>query len=104
VKGGDDMKIRLSQVISLKTYSEGTISISKEFQSNIIPHKGDMIGDSVWKDPYEHEVDEVIIDYSQDTCFVSLEMIKMDHDNIEVLKEWKQMVKLHGWEPLGYLK
>lgn len=35
----------------------------KTFESNVIPHKGDQIADSVFKDPYEYEVVDVTINY-----------------------------------------
>ncbi|WP_238902652.1 hypothetical protein [Clostridium sp. YIM B02506] len=98
------MKISISQVLSLKTFSNGSITMRKEFESNIIPHKGDMIGDPVFSSPYEYEVADVIIDYENNTCYVTLEMVNMDHNNVEVLKEWKEVCKLHGWEASGYLK
>lgn len=91
------MKVRLSQVISLKTFNKGCFSMCKEFESNIIPHVGDYIQDSVWKDPYEYKVVEVKIDYQEDECYVSLESIRFDHDNKESLKKWCDMVKHHGW-------
>ncbi|MDB2104006.1 hypothetical protein PMW00_13370 [Clostridium paraputrificum] len=91
------MKVMLSQVIGLKTFNKGCFSMRKEFETNIIPHVGDYIEDSVWKDPYEYKVIETIINYQENQCYVSLECIKFDHDNKEVLKEWCDMVKLHGW-------
>lgn len=95
------MKVILSQLIGLKTFNKGCFSIRKEFETNIIPHVGDSIGDSVWKDPSEHKVVEVIINYQEDECYVSLECIKFDHDDKEVLKQWFDMVKLHDWETTG---
>ena len=95
------MKISVSQTISLNDFREGHFIIRKEFESNVIPHKGDFLVDSVWKDPYEYEVVEVQIDYSKDACYVTLSMITFDHNNKEDLKQWHDMVKLHGWETVG---
>ncbi len=95
------MKIILNQFISLKKTNEGFFTIRKEFNSDIIPHKGDKIGDPVWKKPYEYEVIEVIIDYNDNICYVTLEAITFDHNNKEVLKEWFEIVKLHDWETIG---
>lgn len=76
------MKIYLSQCISLNTFNKGNFRIKKEFESNIIPHAGDKIGDSVWKEPYEYEVVETIINYSEDECYVELAMMKFDNVGI----------------------
>lgn len=91
------MKVILSQVIGLSSSNEKHFLMRKEFEANIIPHVGDSIGDSVWKDPYEHKVIETIINYQEDECYVSLESIKFNHNDIDVLKKWCEMVKLHGW-------
>ncbi len=93
------MKVRLSQVVALSTYSQGYFSMNKEFESNIVPHCGDKITDYVWKEPYEYEVIEVIISYVEDVCYVTLEPIRFEHNNKEVIKEWHEMVKSHGWNP-----
>ncbi|NFI05958.1 hypothetical protein FC959_16620 [Clostridium botulinum] len=93
------MKIRLAQLISLNPVSKGCFSMNKEFESDIIPHAGDKIGDSVWKDPYEHEVIEVVINYQENICYVTLESIELA--SIQWLDEWREMVKLHGWTTVG---
>lgn len=95
------MRIILSQLISLKTFNKGSFIIKKEFKSNVIPHAGDKICDSVWKDPSEYVVVETNINYSEDECYVNLEMVKFDHDNKAMLKEWYNIAKLHGWETIG---
>lgn len=94
------MKVILSQVIGLKTWNKGCFNMRKEFDTDIIPHVGDSIGDSVWKDPYEYKVIEVIINYQEDKCYVVLDCIKFDHDDKEILSQWCDMVKLHGWSTI----
>ncbi|MDU7365406.1 hypothetical protein [Clostridium sp.] len=94
------MNVVLSQVIGLKTWNKGCFTMRKEFDTNIIPHVGDSIGDSVWKDPYEHKVMEVIINYQENKCLITLECIKFEHDDKNILKQWCEMVKLHGWSTI----
>ncbi|NGU29031.1 hypothetical protein [Clostridium perfringens] len=96
------MKIRLSQLVALEDFKKGCFTMTKEFESPVIPHGGDKIADSVWKDPYEHNVSEVIIDYSDNTCYVTLEPIRFENNDKDVLKLWYNMVESHGWDH-GYL-
>ena len=91
------MKIILTQVISLQTYGEGYFNMKKEFESEVIPHIGDKITDLVWSDPYEYPVVDVVIDYQQKICTVTLEQIQFEHNDKEYLKRWYDMVKSHGW-------
>lgn len=93
------MKISISQVVTLNTFSKGNYLMRKEFESNIIPHVGDYIEDSVWEE--ETEVVNVTINYNDDTCYVTLKELKFDHDRKEILKEHFNMVKLHGWKTIG---
>lgn len=92
------MKIILMQQIQLEDFRKGWRNITKEFESNIVPHKGDLISDSVWKDPYEYEVVEININYSENECYVSLAPIKLETNDIEHLKKYTEMTKLHHWE------
>lgn len=96
------MKIIISQLIALEDFRQGCFTMTKEFESPVIPHVGDKIADSVWKDPYEHNVLEVTIDYSTDKCYVTLEPIKFENNNKNILKSWHDMVRSHGWDP-GHL-
>lgn len=92
------MKIRLSQHIQLMDFNNGWATITKTFNSTVIPHKGDLITDTVWKDPYEYEVTEVIISYQFDECYVSLKPVVLKTNKKEILKKYIEKVKLTGWE------
>ena len=94
------MKIILSQVIGLKESKRDCFLIKKEYESNIIPQVGWEIYDSLWKDPSEYEVIQVILNYKNNECQVALSSIKLE-GNKEYLKEWYDLVKLHGWETIG---
>jgi hypothetical protein len=72
--------------------------IHKTFDSEIIPRVGDLIEDSVWKDPYEYKVSEVTINYQNDTCYVFLEKQILETDKKEHLSTHLKMTKLHDWE------
>jgi hypothetical protein len=98
VKGGACMKVILNQVVELKNFRKGTARISKTFNSNVIPHKGDVIVDSVWKSDDEQVVDLVEINYQDDQCFVYLPKIVLQTDDKVVLDEYINMTALHGWE------
>jgi len=92
------MKIILSQQLNTGVASPENkfINIYKTFDSVTIPHKGDFIDDSLWKDPYHYEVAEVIINYANNTCFIEMFAYKLpSNDAVD------QMVQLaensHGW-------
>lgn len=93
------MKITINQQVSLKVFNKGWFNMKKTYESDVIPHKGDYITDTVWKDPYEYEVIETVIDYNNNSCDVSLERMELDTNNKEYLNEWKEICKLHGWDP-----
>lgn len=73
-------------------------TVNKSFESNIIPRKGDFLADSAFKDPYEYEVGQVIIDYAQNLCIVYLAPVELNGDSKERLEQEVEMYKLHNWE------
>jgi hypothetical protein len=74
-----------------------TIHIKKHFESNIIPHVGDMIEDPLYKDPYEMAVTEVIINYNDNICTVSIEPIKVLNEYLDM---YRKAAQSHGWNVL----
>lgn len=87
------MLIHLIQYIQTK---DDTIPhpIYKYFDSDIIPHKGDYICDSVWSDTTQYKVDEVIIDYASNRCTVTVEKCVEEWDTFAA---FLNMAKLHNW-------
>lgn len=89
------MTIILSQYVEVEN-DRLPHRIEKKIESSIIPNIGMSIEDSVWKDPYDYKVIEVLINYVEDYCYVTLEkyseIIKNNFKN-----EFASMVKLHGW-------
>lgn len=95
------MKICISQQIIPKSDFREFKQISKEFESNIIPHKGDKIADRFYKEPYEYDVVECTIDYQENKCYVTLASI-----NVETKDEVNEQIKiskLHGWKDRSVL-
>jgi len=85
------MKIILQQ--SLKsTPNKQYKSMGKTYNSNIIPNKGDLIKDSVWKEP--NEVIKIIINYSQNVCYVLLK----PRNTFFPINEEVKIYKKHGWK------
>lgn len=95
---GEKMKITLMQQVLLKDKINTFRDIYKEFESNVIPHKGDMICDPVWKEPYEYEVIGVSINYNENNCYVRLPFIELESNDEKCVKEYIKMAKLHGWK------
>jgi hypothetical protein len=92
------MEIRLMQQVLLKGKVQTFREIYKFFKSNIIPHKGDKISDSAFKDPYEFEVIEVTIDYQDDICYVRLAWVELETEKEQAVEDYIRMTMLHGWE------
>lgn len=90
------MKICILQQIIPKSDFRGFKQISKEVESNIIPHKGDKIADSFFKDPYEYDVVECTIDYQENKCYVTLAPINVETES-EVTYQIN-IAKTHGWQ------
>ena len=68
----------------------------KEVETNVIPHKGDLIEDSLFKDPGEYEVIETTINYQENYCYVLLKQ----YENVfpvERKDELKRIAELHDW-------
>lgn len=72
-------------------------NITKSIESDAIPHKGDYIEDSLYKDPYEYEVTNVTLNYQENCCYVRVSpMIVGSKDLVKRIKE--ELSPLHGWE------
>lgn len=69
----------------------------KDYESSVIPTIGMKIEDPIWKEPYEYAVIEVIIDYYEDACYVTLEEYK-DTIPISHKDEFAHVANLHGWK------
>lgn len=91
------MNIILSQAVMLEDFRKGHVNIYKEFTSNVIPHKGDYITDTCFKDPYEFEVVQVVLNYQQDECMVYLPPIIIESDDKQALLNYVNMTELHNW-------
>lgn len=85
-------------MIQLEDFREGSILISKNFDSNILPRVGDRIVDSVWKYEQEIFVEGVEISYQDDECYIGLTPITLNTLDRQALKEYKEMTALHGWK------
>lgn len=92
------MKVIISQVVEFEG-SNFPHTWRKEIETNIIPHKGDFIEDSLWKNPYEYEVIETLINYSENYCMVT---VKEYNDKIPLNRkdEFARIAELHGWKAL----
>ncbi len=92
------MKVYISQVVEFEN-SNFPYTWRKEYETNVIPHKGDFIEDSIWKNPGAYEVTEVTINYSEDFCYVYVE--KYAHKVPESRKaDYAKIAESHGWDAL----
>ena len=90
------MKIILSQLVEIEN-DRFPHHWDKEYESTVVPMIGMKSGDPLWKDPYEYEVTEVIINYESDECYVSLAKydITIPQDRAS---EFALMASRHGWK------
>lgn len=100
------MKITKKQKIQLK---EGFKTLNqnilfKNIESNFIPRKGDYLSDSFYYDtPFtldEYEVKKVIFDYDINECFIILEDIRIDIEEVEN-KTYEELIsdfESFGWK------
>lgn len=90
------MKIHLNQ--SVKIIGDSFPHFwRKEYESNIVPHKGDFIEDGLWKEPGEYQVLEVTINYEQNYCFVNIARYS-DEIPEDRKSDFAHIAELHGWE------
>ena len=90
------MKIIISQAVEF-VGDRTPYRWTKTYESMMIPHKGDFVEDPLWKDPYEYEIEHVIFDYYENTCYVSVSPFvpKIPKDR---MYEFEHIAELHGWE------
>ncbi|MDR3627128.1 MAG: hypothetical protein P4L45_09855 [Ignavibacteriaceae bacterium] len=62
--------------------------LQKSFESNVIPHKNDIIEDCTWEEP-QHKIKEIIINYEDDICCIELEEMVAD-DSQEAQSYYKE--------------
>lgn len=75
-------------------------TICKKFESSIVPSLGMKIEDVGWKNPYNYEVTEVIINYNENTAFVTV----APYVNIVPANKIEEFLKIEencGWKRLG---
>lgn len=92
------MEIRLCRTLWLNEIASKTRTVTKTFQSNIIPHKGDYIFSTAFHRDEEVEVVQVIIDYEINSCMVYLEPLSLPTDDIDKLKELVDVYIAHAWD------
>lgn len=99
------MKMIISQIIYFDDQPKFPHRWTKEIDNPVVyPHIGDKIEDSIWKDPYEYEVVDVVINYNIGEYYVTLKEYSDNDGNIYVIpanrkKEIANMSRLHGWNP-----
>lgn len=92
------MKIRIVQQVSIENRPETYKNIYKDFESDVIPHKGDFITDPAFKDPDEYEVHSVTIDYGVNLVQVLVHSVILETEKEEAVKEYVEMMKKHDWK------
>lgn len=105
----EKLNIIIRQYVGIKGKNHTYRGVSKEFESNVIPHAGMFIADSAYKEPYEHVVEEVIVNYDDNACYVLVKPHEIEADK-EISKEEEQKVvqyyldvfKTHGWKVPSY--
>ncbi|MCM3202704.1 hypothetical protein [Bacillus cereus] len=90
------MKIVFFQPICIDGVASSYETVYKKEESTIIPHKGDMIADLLFKKP--NEVTEVTINYSEDECIVYLSPLKLDKGGPHSVEDYISAAVSHDWK------
>lgn len=70
-------------------------SFSREFESDIVPHKGDKIKTEL--DGEALEIEEIIIDYYENTCTVNIETAYAGNRE-DLYNVFSDLAESCGWE------
>lgn len=90
------MKITISQHVEIQ--GEPPIHYwSKDYETVLLPNKGIMIEDSLWKDPGSYEVCDVTVNYQENVCYVAVKQYSTKISEHEKA-EFANIANLHGWK------
>ena len=94
------MKVIISQTVYFDEHNgRFPHSLNKEVESEMMPHVGDSIEDSIWEDGGPYEVIESIINYQENYCYVVVK--ELDYRIPKGREEeFAHMAELHEWKPL----
>lgn len=70
---------------------------TKEVESNLIPAIGMSIEDTLWKDPYTYKITDIIIDYSENCYYVTVEPFEIVITS-NIKEDMEKAAQLHGWK------
>ena len=89
------MKILIMQMVEIEN-TQIPLRLEKEINSDIIPNIGMTVEDSLWKDPGEYKVADVVINYQENCCYITVEKYNDSISN-DYKEEFKHIAELHGW-------
>ncbi|MCP3761730.1 hypothetical protein NLX67_04950 [Domibacillus sp. A3M-37] len=90
------MNIYLAQDIRIKHSLNTCKQTYKEYESMLIPHKGDFINDSAFRDA--QEVEMVVLDLERNACHVHLKAVELANHDEKAIEDYIDLYKLHGWK------
>ncbi len=89
------MTINLYRKINVKSPKVMTITVQKKYDATEIPQKGDFIKDSMFVDPDEIEVIEVVNE--DDSASIYLRPLEISYATDEHNKNMVNAYKANGW-------
>ncbi len=73
--------------------------VFKEFETTLVPRKGELILDTAFKDPDEYEVIKVIYDFQNEKCSIDIAPYFLEGADKEKLEKHRDMyVQYHEWK------
>ncbi|WP_456270955.1 hypothetical protein [Bacillus sp. AK031] len=95
------MQINLLFFITSTKEKNKMQTLVKTFESNIRPVKGDILDDPGFDAAFHngYEVVKVTIDYSNNTCWVSLSPLAIEVEEMK-FEEYIEKLKSNGWNTL----
>ena len=91
-----DGKLSINDIPAKTAFAHVTKDI--DIGSSPIPHIGEKVNDSLWpSDICEQKVVDVVFDYSEKICYITLEPFVM-RKNSQLYTEFEKISELHGWK------
>jgi hypothetical protein len=92
------MEVTLFQSIQLENHQNGVITISKTFNTSMIPRQGDIVVDSLWETDDEQIVHSVEFNFQDDNCYVYITKKILPTNDKSMLIKFSNLAISHDWE------
>lgn len=82
----------------IATTSGLSTQVVRTFESKMMPQVGHKIRDRSFGSDVDRAIEDVVIDYVADECYVYLSVVTLEGADKEDLRDYAREYELHGWE------